>query len=270
MIKIFKFVFKIFKIIKFLLFSRGNYFRNYLLNEDNFNKLYQLSKSNNFDKINFLENIDNLNESLLQYHNVGHLNEQLVREKIISQIIEQYQPKKILETGTFLGASTEYFSKFGHKVISIESSDLYYLFSLTRLRNYDNIQLIHGDSSDNLIKYVENEEYLFVYIDAHWNDNVPLEKELKILFKNKNFIICIDDFKVEDKDQWSYDKYENIELSLDQFPIIFTKSIYFPSYDIREETGAKKGCIFIASGSKAIEVLNNVEGIAYYNKKNYS
>ena len=113
--------------------------------------------------------------------------------------------------------------------------------------------------------YNLNDESYFFYLDAHWGGDLPVNKELEQIFKLKNFIICIDDFKVPDGQDWAYDSYEGIEMSLEYFDLIKTQSIFFPSYNIDDETASKKGCIFISSKGFCEKILESQKEITKYN-----
>ena len=58
----------------------------------------------------------------------------------------------------------------------------------------------------------------FIYLDAHWNDDLPLPEEIDIIAKDlRNFFIFVDDFQQPDAG-YGFDRYENgNELTLD-FP----------------------------------------------------
>ena len=85
----------------------------------------------------------------------------------------------------------------------------------------------------------------------------------------KNFIVCIDDFKVPDGQDWGYDGrdevFDNSELSLEYFKIVLSQSVFFPDYDLNHETGGKRGSIFIASKGICTEILSSQSNLKKYN-----
>ncbi len=255
----------ILKVYKFLFFQKTNFFRNFLLSPENFDFLSGLSKNNNSDLVDLLKNIQNLENSRLNYYSTKPFNSQKKREEIISSILISYKPSTIVETGTFLGSTTEYFSNYCPKVKSVEISQLYYLVSLARLEKYENVELINDESSSFLTKMEFNDEKYFFYLDSHWDEYLPLKAELEQILNLKNFIVCIDDFKVEDEQNWGFDTYGDIELSIDNFKLLKDKPIYFPSYSLSSETGGKKGSIFLSSEGSAEEVLKSQKNLKKYN-----
>ena len=257
-------IYKRFRLIVFILFAKNNYFRNYLLNTKYFNEIKKITPKNNPDLVDFLENINILKNSFLQYYPSKPFNAQIKRTKIISSILRDYKPKNIVETGTFLGSTTEFLANYSENILSIERSELYYLMASSRLQNYKNIKLYNENSSAFLKHYNLIDESYFFYLDAHWGSGLPLKEELEQIFKVKNFIICIDDFQVPDGQDWGFDTYEEGVLSIDHFDLIKTQSIFFPSYNLDDETGAKRGCIFIASKGSCENILDSQKEITKY------
>ena len=258
-------IYKRFRLISFILFEKNNYFRNYLLNTKYFNEIQKITPKNNPDLVDFLENINSLKNSFLQYYPSKPFNSQIKRTKIISSILHEYKPENIIETGTFLGSTTEFLANYSDNVVSVERSELYYLIASSRLKNYKNIKLYNDNSSVFLKHYNLSEESYFFYLDAHWGSDLPLKEELVQIFKIKNFIICIDDFQVPDGQDWGFDTYEEAELSINYFDLIKTQTIFFPSYNLDDETGSKRGCVFIASKGSCEKILDTQKGITKYN-----
>ena len=265
----FRGVTKVFKILFFIIFKKNNFFRNYLLTPEYFKKISQLSKEDHYDLVDFLQNITNLDNSFLQYYSSQPFNSQIKRTEIITSILETYKPEVILETGTFLGSTTEYLSAYAKKVITIERSELYYLVAAARLQKIDNVELLNENSSEYIINNKFNDKSYFFYLDAHWGNYLPLQDELEQIFKMKNFIVCIDDFKVPDEQDWGYDGrdevFDNSELSLEYFKIVLSQSVFFPDYDLNHETGGKRGSIFIASKGICTEILSSQNNLKKYN-----
>lgn len=252
------------KLVSFILFKKNNFLRNFLLHPVHFKNVSNLKMDLDHDLIDLLRNINNLKESKLKYYKTKAFNSQIKRTEIISSILKEFKPATIFETGTFLGSTTEYLSNFAEKVISIERSELYFLFSSARLQNLENIELVNGDSGEYLSKTSFDDQFYFFYLDAHWGSGLPLKKELEIIFNIKNFIICIDDFKVPDNQDWGYDKFFDKELSIEGFDFILNKSVFFPTYNLENETGPKRGCVFISSDGFAEDVLSNQSTIQNY------
>ncbi len=258
-------IIKVFKIVFFVLFKKDNFFRNYLLTPQYFGNISQLTREDNYDLVDFLQNITNLDNSFLQYYSSQPFNSQIKRTEIITSILETYEPEVIIETGTFLGSTTEYLSKYANKVITIERSELYYLVAAARLQKVSNVELLKENSSHFIKNQKFGDERHFFYLDAHWGDYLPLQDELEQIFKMRNFIICIDDFKVPDGQDWGYDTYGKKELSVENFQFIKSKSVFFPNYNLNDETGGTRGSVFIASEGICTEILSSQRNLKKYN-----
>jgi hypothetical protein len=93
---------------------------------------------------------------------------------------------------------------------------------------------------------------LFVYLDAHWNDDLPLAEELEIVFGAcPNAIVMIDDFQVPFDDGYGYDDYgtgRSLTAELVE-PTIAAHSlqVFYPSTPSLQETGARRGCAVITN-----------------------
>jgi len=111
----------------------------------------------------------------------------------------------VVESGTYLGQSTKYFSKQFTKVFSVEISPKLFEFSQKRLTKIKNVFLLQGDSVDQLPKIISYlDQPTIFYLDAHASGGVthqglepsPVKKELDIIsnfrFLNRS-IIALDD-----------------------------------------------------------------------------
>ena len=231
----------IFKILNFLLFSKKNSVRNILIK---------------YPEIVFNNSSDDKDEILRGYFSDLPLNGQKIRKKLVSQIINEFKPNKLIETGTYLGNTLEFLLTFNIPTYSVEINEKYYLIAKSRFINQKNLNLIL-DSSITFLSNLSNiEDDVFVYLDSHWYEDLPLEQELDILSKFQEIIVLIDDFKVPQSNDWNYDSYGNTNLTLENviFPNEF--KIYFPSYSAKEDGGFMTGCVIIAKGDKAIKILD--------------
>ena len=117
---------------------------------------------------------------------------------------------------------------------------------------------IFNGSSNNVIKDFKNfKDNIFVYLDAHWEDFVPLDDEQmpkKIWWNN-----CIDDFKVE-QIQSEIHKYSDVDES---WSFRYSKFGCFHSYRPSEIIQV----YFCFKGNKAKKILE-IEEITYENVNN--
>ena len=141
-----------------------------------------------------------------------------VRTDII-RISEKYNCKIAVETGTFRGWTSKDLSKIFKKVYTIEVNFLNYCKSHAALYYTRNVTVINGDSAKQLELLLPkiNSEFIFFYLDAHWESYWPLLDELKSIAKycHNSCVICIDDVKVPNRPDIPFDTYNGNDLSFE-------------------------------------------------------
>lgn len=147
----------------------------------------------------------------------------------------------IIETGTYKGFTTAFFAKnFPNiPIYTCEIEEFNYNKAKENLKIYKNVRIFNKSSPEfieNLIKNKLIGKRPFFYLDAHWLNNWPLESELKIIFsKLKSSIVLIDDFKVPDREEFVFDKYNGKECSLERVIPYLNKNkdynLLFPNYN---------------------------------------
>ena len=94
-------------------------------------------------------------------------------------------------------------------------------------------------------------ESVFAYLDAHWEEDLPLAQELEIIASNwSHAVVMIDDFRVPGDEGYGYDDYgPGKALTADYLPFgaLTDWSILYPLAASEEETGARRGCCVLAS-----------------------
>ena len=133
----------------------------------------------------------------------GPFNGQPFRQALFRALIRQLEPAAIVETGTYLGTTTEFLAETGLPVFTIEADPHRYGFARARLWRRRNVTLLHDDSRaalrtlfDGPLRGFAN-HILFFYLDAHWNDDLPLVEELDIVFvRCPKAVVMVDDFRV--------------------------------------------------------------------------
>jgi hypothetical protein len=192
----------------------------------------------------------------------GPFNGQRARQDLFHSLVEKFTPVAIIETGTYLGTTTEYLAATGLPIFSVESHPRCYGFAKMRLWRRRNVHLVRGDSRavlrmwfDGPLRWARSQS-LFVYLDAHWNYDLPLAEELDAVFAAcPNAIAMIDDFQVPFDDGYGYDAYgacrsltaELIEPSVAAHRL----QVFYPSTPSFQETGSRRGCVVIASNTVA-------------------
>jgi hypothetical protein len=144
----------------------------------------------------------------------GPFNGQTARQALFVDIVAKTRPAAIVETGTFLGATTELMAQSGLPVFTIELNPRNYGFVRARFWRRRNVQLLHGDSRTGLLKLLDgalrslSNRAIFFYLDAHWNDDLPLAEEIDVVFSRCPLaIVMIDDFEVPSDSGYGYDDY---------------------------------------------------------------
>ncbi len=190
----------------------------------------------------------------------GPFNGQVGRQAIMLDLLGLLNPSAVVETGTFRGISTEWFAQHCQEpILTCEKEKLYFLQAQARLSGYSNIDLRLGDSRQFLRENLGNlprVKSILVYLDAHWECDLPLKEELRSIFdRQPKAVVVIDDFKVPDDPGYGWDDYGpygSIELELIAGSIPADTHIFFPSLSSSEETGARRGCCVVASESATI------------------
>jgi hypothetical protein len=84
-----------------------------------------------------------------------------------------------------------------------------YEFSKWRLRGRNHCHLYKGNSDEVLRRFdpADHARRCLFYLDAHWNNDLPLRAELKACAQWGNAVVMIDDFQVEDDPGFGFDDY---------------------------------------------------------------
>jgi hypothetical protein len=181
----------------------------------------------------------------------GPFNGQRHRTKMFHELQQKFNFRTIVETGTFRGTTTELFASVpGAQVYTVEAHPWGYGYCRARFFRHSNVTVMLGDSRVALraLSLCVLSAPIFFYLDAHWNDDLPLADELEIIFGNwDDAIVMIDDFKVEGDHNYAFDDYGGGKaLCIDYIrPVIreYNPLLYFPAVRAEEETGSRRGSI---------------------------
>jgi hypothetical protein len=116
----------------------------------------------------------------------------------IQKLAEKFNIKRIIETGTYKGWSTNRLCDLGVPVETIEVDESNFKEAKSFLSSRDNVKMYHGSSPEILETILEDgEENLLFFLDAHWYEYWPLKDELRVIAeKNIKPVISIHDFYV--------------------------------------------------------------------------
>jgi len=119
-----------------------------------------------------------------------------------------------IETGTYLGQTTKFLSKYYPNVVSIEPVLDFYQFTRDRFANRKNVKIVNGYSEDVLKSILDDQHgQLNIFLDGHYsggltalnNGGCPLIKELRIVHQwlqassENDPVIFIDDWRLISK-----------------------------------------------------------------------
>jgi predicted O-methyltransferase YrrM len=197
----------------------------------------------------------------------GPMNGQTARLEIVRQLITSLRPVHIIETGTYRATTTAWFAEFGVPVTTIELNPRYAEFARRRLQKRDNVRVLQGDSVAMLHRLATEgtlaEGPVLIYLDAHWGEHLPLREELELLFARcAECIIVIDDFKIDDDDGYIYDEYgyeKTLEVSYLERSKIPGAQAFVPATPGRDETGARRGAIFLTASQKLAALMQRMK-----------
>lgn len=171
-------------------------------------------------------------------------------QETFKKLFKLHKPNMIIETGTYMGDTTEFLSSFNVPVITTEINKNFYNISCKKLNDIPNITMLFGDSENELkenFNKIKDKKILF-FLDSHFFNDKILERELTLL---KSLlikpIIVIHDFYVPDKD-FAYDSWDDHRYDYDfykeYFDELFGEDKYKHRYNI-EASGARVGVIIL-------------------------
>ena len=195
------------------------------------------------------------------------LNGQVHRQKMFRDIIGVLPPRAIVETGAFRGTSTAFFSSLAVPVYAVEINPRFFAYCKARFRRHGrSVSMFQGDSRDFLAALSKDpsvpSDSVFFYLDAHWKEDLPLRREVELIFGHwKRSVVMIDDFCVPGT-AYGFDAYgPDRTLNLDYLmPAIkaLKLAVYFPSVDVAEETGWKRGTAVLCQDETLITALDKL------------
>jgi len=199
----------------------------------------------------------------------GPFNGQPMRRAIFLDIMRLAAPTVIFETGTYRGATTHFMAgATPAHVLSSESHIDNFHFARRRLGGLANVSLFHMDSRSFLRRYVpvlhSADRVSFFYLDAHWQDDLPLLEELHIVFEQApRSVVMVDDFEVPDDPGYIFDDYgPGKRLCLDYLaPLARFRPRCFLPGPSAEEGGHRRGCVVLTIDATLAETLGAVRNL---------
>ena len=188
-------------------------------------------------------------------------NGQANRTATVYQLCGSFKPNSIIETGTYFGTTSIFFSKLAGNIHTIEINPKTAKIAKSRFRNLGTeINLHVGSSIETLATILvgldPKSQRVLCYLDAHWESYLPLKEELSILCNwGGNFVAIIDDFENPIYPEYGFDKYGDSIVGIDMIPQNMGLSLLVPNEPAICETGAKRGTGYVFS-SGVLEGIN--------------
>jgi hypothetical protein len=181
---------------------------------------------------------------------------------MIAEVVSAARVEAFVETGTNRGATVAYVRReLTLPVWTVELIPRSYELCRWRFRNDPEVRLHLGDSRRFLEKMrgeLAGRRCLF-YLDAHWFDDLPLADELRIIARGwSEWVVVIDDFKVDDDPNYGYDDYgagRALEFSYLPRDEIEPFEGFFPVASGTEENHPRRGCIVLGRGESVLPAL---------------
>lgn len=199
-------------------------------------------------------------------------NSQMGRKKIFCDLLSQYDFSNIIETGTYIGDTAGYMAETANlPVFTCEVNSTLYSLAKSRLRNFPSVHPYNLDSR-KFLQHLSNQPELtrqecFVYLDAHWRKDLPLQEEVSTIASRwEKFIIMIDDFQVPHDEGYIFDSYgyfTRLNLSLLR-PILKKHDlcVFFPNIPSAEESRPRPtGCVIIAKNGEYANPLRRLPSL---------
>ena len=181
-------------------------------------------------------------------------NGQAERTAIILELVRAFAPDASIETGTFFGVTAAQMAEFSPRVYTIERDPGLYNIARLRLRSKRNVIPLRGDSAIVLPQLAAAGliKRPFIYLDAHWGAGLPLATEVDTSLRTwPDFLIVVDDFLVPHDSGYGYDIYDGQALCLERLSLGEEVATAFPSLPARQETGARRGTVYLGRGRGA-------------------
>ena len=192
-----------------------------------------------------------LEEPILMANQQGALNQDTYAQAEFKKLQKEFNLNVAIETGTCLGYTTEFLSKFYKEVRTVEISEKFLqIAQVNRLNACKNVKCHLGSSSALMSKLLEGcGDDTFVFLDAHWGEHCPLKEELQAIADTGiEPVITIHDFVVPNHPELGFDEIGGqpftYEWLKEDFDAIYGEDNYNYYYN-SEAVGAKRGIIYV-------------------------
>lgn len=199
----------------------------------------------------------------LRYYTAIPFNKQTFRKRMADDLLTRIRPVAIIETGTHIGNTSQYFATKGAPLYGIEFNEILHAIAAIRLNHLPHVEMIQGNSVDvlKMCRFGDDQGVVFFYLDAHWYNNLPLNEEMLLVTHNyRRFVVMIDDFHVHDDPDYGFDVYPGIgSLSLPYLRNVIREEFgyYYPACRGADEDSIRRGTIIICDPESRI-ILDDI------------
>jgi len=189
----------------------------------------------------------------------GPANNQQRRIEMVRSLFDRLTFAGVVETGTYRGSTTEFLAGLtSAPVVTVEVQPRYFWYARWRLGKLRNVRVMLSDSVAALRALGEGgrvAQPVFFYLDAHWEEHLPLGEEVEIIQRYwQDFVILVDDFQVPDDPGYAFDDYgPDARLTIEYLAPALHENVarFWPAAPSSQETSTRKGCLILASASMA-------------------
>ena len=192
-------------------------------------------------------------------------NGQKLRKRLFRELVDACAFDAIMETGTCMGDTTGYMATVtGLPVYTCEINERFLGIARRRLAGLPDageVTFRLGDSRAFLRDLAATplaRQNVLVYLDAHWDGELPLVEELDIVCRGwQRFVVMIDDFQVPGDAGYAYADW-GMPLNLAAIaPAVGEHDLvpFFPSAPSVEAGGSPPGCVVLARRGQTADVL---------------
>ena len=197
------------------------------------------------EKQQILTEVDERDLPVIMNQHKDPFNGDSVLQGSIFSIIKSFDIQTVVETGSFTGSTSQWFSEHVDAVYGFETNPKYLKIAEERAPR---VELILGDSAidlPNLLSSYVRGPVLF-YLDAHWGESWPILDELRAIGKSRlagQSIIVIHDYQTGDL---GYDSFMGQPLNEEYLkPVINDHFSNARLFSNKDAVGLRRGTLFI-------------------------
>ncbi len=196
----------------------------------------------------------------------GPFNGQPLRQAIFEAVLARVPVKAIIETGTYRGVTTRFMAeRFAGPIQTVEVNPVWAVYAAHQLHDLPTVTAQCQDSRTFLVRHLIANRYgggpVLFYLDAHWQDDLPLLDEVTIIAGYmRDALVLVDDFAVPGDPGYSSDDYgpgKRLDLPYLAPVLAQFSGVFFP-VDSAREGGSRRGCVLLASSPALAAALAGI------------